>query len=184
MTADAQTTTSQFPGYVAGTWIIDPVHSAVEFTLRHMGVGRSRGRFDAFEGQIVTAENPQDSSVTATIDTASINTGNSDRDAHVRTADFLDVENFPTATFRSTSLRQDGDELVIDGEFTLHGVTQPVTLQAEVGGFTDTGDGGKLLGISASTTINRTDFGVGPAGGAMLGEKVKITLEIEAALRS
>lgn len=177
------TTTTQIPGYVTGTWDIDAVHSDIEFTLRHMGVGRSRGRFDTFEGRIVTAENPLESSVTATIDTASINTGNADRDAHVRNADFLDVENHPTATFRSTAIREDGDEWAIDGEFTLHGVTKPVTLTAEPGGFTDDGQGGKLLGLSATTTINRTEFGVGPEGGAMLGEKVKITLDIEAALR-
>ncbi|MDR7303257.1 YceI family protein [Haloactinomyces albus] len=178
------TATTQIPGYVTGTWDIDAVHSDVEFTLRHMGVGRSRGRFDKFEGRIVTAENPLESSVTATIDAASINTGQSDRDAHVRNADFLDVDNHPTLTFRSTAIREDGDDWVIDGELTLHGVTKPVSLATELGGFTDDGQGGKLLGLSASTTINRTDFGVGPDGGAMLGEKVKITLEIEATLRN
>ncbi|SDP55960.1 Polyisoprenoid-binding protein YceI [Actinopolyspora xinjiangensis] len=177
------TETAPVPGYTVGTWDIDAVHSDVEFTLRHMGVGRSRGRFDKFEGQIVTAENPLESSVTATIDTASVNTGNADRDAHVRNEDFLDTANHPTATFRSTGIRQDGDEWVIDGDFTLHGVTLPVSLEVEPGGITDTADGGKMLGLSASTTLNRTDFKVGPDGGAMLGEKVKITLEIEATLR-
>lgn len=177
------TTTTQLPGYVTGTWDIDTVHSEVEFTLRHMGVGKSRGRFDSFEGQIVTADDPLESSVTATIDATSINTGNADRDAHVRNDDFLDVDNYPTATFRSTAIRQDGDDWAIDGEFTLHGVTKPVTLQAEFGGTADNGGGTTVLGISASTTINRTDFGVGPNGGAMLGEKVTITLDIEATLR-
>lgn len=178
------TATTRIPGYVTGTWDIDTVHSDIEFTLRHMGVGRSRGRFDKFEGQIVTADNPLESSVTATIDAASINTGQSDRDAHVRNADFLDVDNHPTLTFRSTAIREDGDDWVIDGDLTLHGVTKPVSLAAEIGGFTDDGQGGTLLGLSASTTINRTDFGVGPNGGAMLSEKVKITLDIEAALRN
>ncbi|MBA8825789.1 polyisoprenoid-binding protein YceI [Saccharopolyspora lacisalsi] len=174
------TTSTSIPDYVVGTWNIDAVHSGIEFTLRHMGVGRSRGRFDSFEGEIVTAENPLDSSVTATIDAASFNTGNADRDAHVRNSDFLDVENHPTITFRSTAIREDGDEWAIDGELTLRGVTKPVTLSVEPGGFTDDGQGGKMLGGTASTTINRTDFGVGPDGGAMLGEKVKITLDIEA----
>lgn len=177
------TKASEIAGYTTGTWDIDATHSEVEFTLRHMGVGRSRGRFDKFEGQIVTAENPLDSTVTATIDTASINTGNADRDAHVRADDFLDVANHPTATFRSTGIRESEDGWIIDGEFTLHGVTKTISLEAELGGITDTGDGGKLLGLSAGTTINRTDFGVGPDGGAMLGEKVKITLDIEATLR-
>ncbi|MBK0867178.1 MULTISPECIES: YceI family protein [unclassified Saccharopolyspora] len=175
---------AQIPGYAVGTYDIDSVHSDVEFALRHLGVGRSRGRFDGFRGEIVIAENPLDSTVTADIDPATINTGNADRDAHVRGSDFLDVETHPKAGFRSTGIRQDGDEYIIDGEFTLHGVTKPVALQAELGGFTDDGQGGTLLGISAATTINRTDFGVGPEGGAMLGEKVKITLEIEANLRS
>ena len=170
--------------YVVGTWDIDTVHSDIEFTLRHLGVGRSRGRFDSFEGQIVTAADPLESSVTATIDTASINTGNADRDAHVRTADFLDTDNHPAATFRSTGVRQDGENYVIDGEFTLHGVTQPISLSTEFGGITADGQGGKLIGLSATTTITRTDFGVGPEGGAMLGEKVKISLEIEAKLRA
>ncbi len=177
------TTTSEIPGYVVGTWDIDPVHSDVEFVLRHMGVGRSRGRFDSFSGQIVTAENPLDSTVTAEIDAASINTGQADRDNHVRSGDFLDVENHPTASFRSTGIRPDGENYVIDGEFTLHGTTQPVALKAELGGITDDGQGGKLIGLSAETTLNRSDFGVGPQGTAMLGEKVKVNLEIEAALR-
>lgn len=177
------TTANEISGYVVGTWDIDAVHSDIEFVLRHMGVGRSRGRFDSFSGQIVTAENPLDSTVTADIDAASINTGQADRDNHVRSGDFLDVENHPTASFRSTGIRQDGANYVIDGEFTLHGKTQPVALNAELGGITDDGQGGKLLGLSAETTVNRTDFGVGPNGGAMLGEKVKINLEIEAQLR-
>ena len=177
------TTSTKIENYTVGTWDIDSVHSEIEFTLRHMGVGRSRGRFDAFSGQVVTAEDPLQSSVTAEIDAASINTGQADRDNHVRSGDFLDVENHPTASFRSTGIRQDGENYVIDGEFTLHGKTQPVALNAELGGITDDGQGGKLIGLSAETTVNRTDFGVGPNGGAMLGEKVKINLEIEAQLR-
>lgn len=178
------TATTQIENFTTGTWDIDAIHSEIAFTLRHMGVGRSRGRFDTFSGQVVTAEDPLQSSVTAEIDAASINTGQADRDAHVRSADFLDVDNHPKATFRSTGIRQDGEDFLIDGEFTLHGTTQPVTLKTELGGITDDGQGGKLLGLSAETTLNRTDFGVGPKGGAMLGEQVKITLDIEAALRA
>ncbi|KAA5831811.1 YceI family protein [Saccharopolyspora hirsuta] len=174
------TATEQIPGYVVGTWDIDSVHSDIQFTVRHMGVGKSRGRFGSFRGEIVTAADPLQSSVTATIDTASIDTGNADRDAHVRNADFLDVEQFPTATFRSTGVRQDGEDFIVDGEFTLHGVTKPVSLETELGGFTEDG----LLGLSAKVVFNRTDFGVGPAGGAMVGEKITITLDIEARLRS
>ncbi|MGW3468061.1 YceI family protein [Saccharopolyspora sp. NPDC000995] len=173
------TATAQISGYVAGTWDIDTVHSDITYSVRHMGVGKSRGRFGSFQGEIVTAADPLESTVTATIDASSIETGNADRDAHVRNADFLDVEQFPTATFRSTGVRQDGDEFVIDGEFTLHGVTKPVSLQTELGGFAE-----GLLGLSAKVVLNRTDFGVGPAGGAMIGEKITINLDIEAKLRS
>lgn len=173
------TATEQIPGYVTGTWDIDSVHSDIQFTVRHMGVGKSRGRFGSVQGEIVTAADPLESSVTATIETSSIDTGNADRDAHVRNADFLDVEQFPTATFRSTGVRRDGEDFVIDGEFTLHGVTKPVALETELGGFTEDG----LLGLSAKVVLNRTDFGVGPAGGAMVGEKITITLDIEARLR-
>ena len=177
------TATVQIDNYTTGTWTIDPVHSEIHFALRHMGVGRSRGRFDDFSGHITTAEDPLRSSVTAEIDLASFNTGHPDRDAHVRGADFLDVDNHPKATFRSTGIRQDGGELLIDGELTIRGTTQPVTLRAELGGITDDGQGGKVIGLSAETTINRTDFGVGPKGGAMLGEPVKIALDVEAALQ-
>ncbi|MBE9373364.1 YceI family protein [Saccharopolyspora sp. HNM0983] len=176
----ATVTTTQIPGYVQATWDIDSVHSEVEFTVRHMGVGKSRGRFGSFRGEIVTGETLEQSSVTATIDATSVDTGNADRDAHLRNSDFLDTDRFPTAEFRSTGVRRDGEDYVIDGEFTLHGVTKPVSLTTELGGFSAEG----LLGLSAKTTINRTDFGVGPDGGAMVGEKVTITLEIEAQLRS
>lgn len=172
-------TTTQIPGYVQGTWDIDSVHSEVEFTVRHMGVGKSRGRFGSFSGEIVTGETPEQSSVTATIDVTAIDTGNADRDAHLRAADFLDTDQYPTATFRSTGVRQDDEDYVIDGELTLRGVTRPVALDTELGGFSEDG----LMGLSAKTTVNRTDFGIGPAGGAMVGEKVTITLEIEAKLR-
>ncbi|GAA4869699.1 YceI family protein [Saccharopolyspora cebuensis] len=174
------TTTEQVPGYTVGTWDIDPVHSAIEFSVRHMGVGKSRGRFQSFRGEIVTAENPLESSVTATIDTNSVDTGNADRDAHLANPDFLDSENHPTATFRSTAIRADGDDYVIEGEFTLHSVTRTIALETELGGITEEG----VLGLSAETTLNRTDFGVGPDGGAMVGEKVKLTIEVEAQLRS
>ncbi|GAB2752832.1 YceI family protein [Salinifilum aidingensis] len=172
------TATSTIPGYTTGTWDIDAVHSVVEFSVRHMGVGKSRGRFDSFRGEITTGNDPLDSSVTATIDTDSINTGNADRDNHLRNADFLDTANHPSMTFTSTGVRQDGEDFYVDGELTLRGVTKPVTLEVEPGGFTE-----GLLGLSASTTINRRDFGVGPEGGAMVGEKVTITLDIEAQQR-
>src|SRR5580700_734308 len=108
-------TAVEIPGYVAGTWSIDPVHSEVSFVVRHMMVSKVRGRFDKFEGTIVTAEDPLLSSVNATVDLSSINTGQEQRDAHIRSADFFEVESHPTLTFHSTGVRPDGDNFLLDG---------------------------------------------------------------------
>ncbi|NKQ52802.1 YceI family protein [Amycolatopsis sp. K13G38] len=178
--------TTEIPGYIAGTWVIDGTHSDVTFTVRHLGVSKVRGRFDQVETTIVTAEKFADSTVTATIHTASIDTNNADRDAHVRGGDFLDVENFPAMTFTSTAVREEDGEYFIDGELTLRGVTKPVTLAAELGGFGNgMAEGSKVLGISASTEISRTDFGVGSGvPGAVVSDKIKIELDIEAGLQA
>ncbi|HJQ45517.1 MAG TPA: YceI family protein [Amycolatopsis sp.] len=178
--------TTEIPGYLAGTWAIDGTHSDVTFTVRHLGVSKVRGRFDQVETTIVTAENLADSTVSATIHTASIDTNNADRDAHVRSADLLDVENFPTISFVSTAVRVEDGDFFIDGELTVRGVTKAVTLATELGGFGDgMAPGTKVLGISASTEISRGDFGVGTGlPGAVLGDKIKIELDIEAGLQS
>jgi polyisoprenoid-binding protein YceI len=176
------TTDTTIPGYLTGTWTIDPVHSDASFTVRHLGVSKVHGRFDNVEGTIVTAENPLESSVTATIPAASVNTKNEQRDAHVRAEDFLDVDNHPNLTFRSTGVRAEDEEtFLVDGELTLRGVTRPVTLEVELGGFGDHPQGGKVVGLSATTEINRKDFGItgGPAGG-VVSEKITISLDIEA----
>lgn len=177
------------PGYLAGTWTIDPVHSDVSFTVRHMMVSKVRGRFTSVAGTVTTAENPLESSVTAEIDLASIDTGNEQRDQHIRTADFLDVENHPTMTYRSTAIRQDGDGFVVDGELTLRGVTRPVPLQLEINGFGPDAYGGTRAGFSATAEINRKDFGVSwsaalEGGGVVVSDKVTIGLEIQAILAS
>ncbi|MFF3375357.1 YceI family protein [Streptomyces sp. NPDC002680] len=177
---------AEFQGYRAGTWNIDPVHSDVSFTVRHLGVSKVRGTFGAFEGVIVTAEDPLKCSVTATIRTASIDTRNNDRDEHVRGDDFLSVTDHPTMTFVSTGVRPDGDGgALLDGELTLRGVTRPVTLELEVGGFGESYDGTRVVGFSARTEINRRDFGVtGGAAGGAVGNKITIALEVEAALEA
>ena len=168
----------------AGTWAIDPVHSSIEFAVRHLMVSKVRGRFDNFSGAIVVAEDGTPS-VTAEIAVDSINSGNEQRDAHIKAADFFDVDNFPVATFTSTAVRANGDKYVLDGEFTLKGVTKPVSLELEFGG-TNPGMGhGEVAGFEASVVLNRKDFGVGSdmpleTGGVVLGDKVTITLEIEA----
>src|SRR5215211_794552 len=129
----SSTQTTSIPGYVAGTWAIDPVHSGVGFTVRHMMVSKVRGRFAGFEGQFVTGENPLDSSVTASVDLSSIDTGNADRDNHIRSADFFDVDHHQAMTYRSTGVRPHRDGYVLDGELTVKGITKPMTLEVELG---------------------------------------------------
>jgi len=181
------TTETTIPGYVAGTWTIDPVHSEVGFTVRHMMVSKVRGKFAEFSGELVTTENPLESRVSATIDLPSIDTGNPDRDNHIRSADFFETETFKTMTYRSTGLRVDGDDYVLDGELTLKGVTKPVSLQLELGGFGPDAFGGIRAGFSATGEIKRSDFGVDfnavlETGGLVVSDKVTINLEIEAVL--
>ncbi|MER7128010.1 YceI family protein [Streptosporangium saharense] len=187
------TRTVEIPGYVAGTWTIDPVHSEVGFVVRHLLISKVRGRFLAFEGQIVTGADPLESSVTAKVDLTSIDTGHTQRDDHLRSADFLEIEKYPTLTYHSGALRREGEEFVLDGELTLKGVTRPVPLKVEINGFgpdpyLPDPTSGSRVGFSARGEIDRTDFGVSfnnpiPGGeGLVLGEKVQIFLEIQAAL--
>jgi polyisoprenoid-binding protein YceI len=183
------TATGQVPGYLAGTWTIDPIHSHVGFMIKHLMVSKVRGNFTAFTGEITTADNLLDSGVSATVEAASIDTSNSLRDDHVRSADFFDAENHPALTFVSSGLRQAGGELFLDGHLTIRGITKAVTLALETPEFGANPQGGTKAGFSATTQINRTDFGVSyngpiPGGGVALGEKVQIVLEIEADLNS
>jgi polyisoprenoid-binding protein YceI len=187
MTATDAGTLTGIPGYVAGTWSIDPVHTEVGFAARHMVIAKVRGRFRKFSGQIVTGSNPLDSSVTTEIDLSSIDTGNEQRDAHIRSADFFEVETYPTMTYRSTGVRQRGDGYVLDGRLTLKGVTRDVPLTLELNGFGPDPYGGTRAGFTASGEINRRDFGVNFAavmetGGAVVSDKITIHLEIEAVL--
>ncbi len=184
------TTGVQIPGYIAGTWAIDPVHSEVSFVVRHMMVSKVRGRFDTFEGTIVTAEDPLASSVTATVDVSSINTGQEQRDAHIRSADFFEAEKHPTMTFTSTGVRADGGNFLLDGDLTIRGTTKPVTFKLEISGFGPDAYGGTRAGFSATTEINRHDFGVsfngpipGVPGGVAVSDKVTINLEAEGVLQ-
>jgi polyisoprenoid-binding protein YceI len=183
-------TRTEIPGYVAGTWAIDPVHSEIGFVARHMVVAKVRGRFRDFSGQIVTAENPLDSSATAEINLASIDTGSEQRDAHIRSADFFDVENYPTMTYRSTGIhREGGGRYFVDGKLTLKGVTRDVPLELELNGFGPDAFGGTRAGFTAIGEINRRDFGVNfgavmETGGAVVGDKIVLNLEIEAVLQA
>ena len=177
----------QIPGYIAGTWDLDPVHSTIGFVARHLMVSKVRGQFTSFEAQIVTAPDPLDSTATATIDLSSVNTGNEMRDNDLRSTNFFDVETHPTMTFVSTGVRQDGENLLVDGDLTIRGVTKPVTLAVEVNGFGPDPYGGTRAGFSAIAEINRTDFGVSfnapVPGGVMVSERIQIEIEAEAVLR-
>jgi polyisoprenoid-binding protein YceI len=180
--------TVAIPGYLVGTWKADPVHSEIAFSVRHLMVSKARGRFTSYDVTIVTSEDPLGSSVAATIDLASIDTGNEPRDNHLRSADYFEVEKYPTMSYRSTGIRRTDDGWVIDGELTLHGVTRQVPLAVEVNGFGPDPFGGQRAGFSATAQINRRDFGIDitipmDGGGVVVGDKVSIGLEIEAVLQ-
>lgn len=177
-------TTTVLPGLTAGTWVIDPVHSAVTFSVRHLMVSKVRGEFTEFSGQITVGDDGT-AAVAADISVGSVTTKNKQRDEHLHSTDFFDAANHPTATFRSTGLRQEGGNLFVDGEFTLRGVTKPITLNLEYNGVNPGMGQGEVAGFEATTVINRKEFGVNfdaplENGGAVVGDKVTITLEIEA----
>ncbi|OBB47730.1 YceI family protein [Mycobacterium sp. 852002-51961_SCH5331710] len=177
-------TTAVDTGLTAGTWTIDPVHSTVGFSVRHLMVSKVRGTFDTFDGAITVAEDGTPS-VTAQIAVDSVNTRNEQRDGHLKSADFFDTAAHPTATFTSTGVRSDGDTYLVDGDFTLKGVTKPTTLQVEFHGVNPGMGHGEVAGFEASVVLNRKDFGIDidmplETGGTVVGDKVTVTLEIEA----
>jgi polyisoprenoid-binding protein YceI len=184
------TPTVNIPGYAVGTWDIDPIHSDVTITARHLVVSKVRGRFDDFEGTIETTENPLESKVNATIKATSINTKQPQRDDHIRSADFLDVENFPTISFASTGVRVSGDDYELDGDLTLHGITRPVSLKLEIVGFGPGGQGDTRVGFEASTSVSRKDYDIRfngtieGTGGAIVSDKLEVHLAIEGVLRA
>ena len=155
-------TAVEIPGYVAGTYTIDPGHSDVAFTVRHLMVSKVRGHFTRFQGELTLTPDPLDSSVTATIELSSIDTNNPQRDNDLRSTNFFETDTYPTMTFRSTGVRHGEDGLDVDGELSLHGVTRPVTLALDVNGFTRDPYGGTRAGFSATTELNRGDLGVDP----------------------
>jgi len=168
----------------AGTWVIDPGHSEVGFTARHL-MSKVRGLFESFEGRIVTGEDP---SATATVDLASINTREANRDAHLRSGDFFDVETHGAMTFRSTAVENGGKGLLVTGDLSLKGVTKPVVLDVEFFGVESDPWGGTRAGFEATTTISRkewgVDFNVPMDGGRLLvGDKIDITVAVEAVLQ-
>ncbi len=180
MSIDVQSTL----GVQAGTWSIDPSHSEIGFTARHL-MSKVRGLFERFEGQIVTGEQP---SATATIDLNSINTRDENRDAHLRSGDFFDVENSGPMTFTSTKVEEGGKGLLVTGDLTIKGVTKPVTLDVEYLGTEGDPWGGTRAGFEGTTTISRKEWGVDfnipmDGGRLLVGDKIDITVAIQAVLQ-
>ena len=166
-------------------WTIDTAHTNVEFAVKHMAISTVRGRFKTFSGSIETDEQGRPTSVEATIDAASIDTGTPDRDQHLRSADFFDVANHPELTFRSTRVTPTASGYELEGDLTIRGVTRPVTLAVEVGSPVKDPWGNQRIAASATTTISRKEWGltwnqVLEFGGVMVSDEVKITLDVEA----
>ena len=178
-------TTPQIP---AGTWTIDPSHSEVGFSVRHLMVSKVKGSFSTFSGTITIGEDVvEGSSVSADVDLSSITTRDEKRDAHLRSVDFFDIENHPTMTFRSTGVKANGNDFVVLGDLSIKGTTQPVELDLEFNGVHPDPWGGTRAGFSATTEISRKAYGVDfeipmDGGGVVVGDAIKIFLEVEAVL--
>ena len=187
MTASTSTTsTTTLPsGLTTGTWVVETSHSAAQFTVRHAGIAKVRGSLDISEGLISVGDDLSSTSVTATLDAASVSTRDANRDGHLKSADFFDVENHPAWTFRSTAITPRGGDYVIAGDLTIHGVTRQVELATEFNGAATDPFGAARVGFSASTEISRKEFGLTwnaalETGGVLVSDTVKISLEIEA----
>ena len=189
MSVTETTTTRTFEGVeipTAGRYVLDVTHTTVGFVAKHLVVAKTRGRFGEFDGAITIADEPLSSTVEVTIQAASIDSRTEDRDAHLRSPDFLDVEQFPTLSFRSTGVRhQGGNKFLVDGELNIKGVTNPVVLDMELDGVMGDPWGGQRVAFTASTQIDREAFGLTwnvalETGGVMVGKQVKIEIEGEA----
>ncbi len=173
----------------AGRYEIDPSHSSASFQVRHLGLSKVRGGFDRFTGTIVVGEDVTDSSVEVDLDAASFSTGAEDRDTHVKGADFLDVDQYPTLQFRSSAVRQDGDDWKVDGELTIKDVARPVTLDVEFEGAGDDPWGNGRIAFTATTEIDRGDWGINwnqalETGGVLVGKLVRISIDVQAVAQS
>lgn len=177
-------TSTQFQGLTAGTWTIDPTHSEVGFTVRHL-MSKVRGQFTSFEGAITIGESPADSSATATIALSSVDTRNADRDNHLRSSDFFSVEEHASMEFTSTALTINGDDIVASGDLTIKGVTKAVDLEVEFLGVQNDAYGNTRVGFEASTKISRKEWGISfniPLDGdkLMIGDTVNVVIAVEA----
>jgi polyisoprenoid-binding protein YceI len=169
-----------------GTWTVDPVHSSVEFRVKHMMISTVRGRFRDFEGTIEAAPDYHDSSVRGTVDAASIDTNDDRRDGHLRSADFFDVENYPTISFESTAIEHvDGGNCRVRGNLTMHGEMRSIEVEATVHGVTRDPGGKDRVGAEVRGTISRGDFGLRwqqalETGGVMVADEVRVSADLSA----
>ena len=175
-----------FPAELSGTYEIDPMHSTVGFAVKHAMVSTTRGHFAGFTGgATIDSANPETSTAWLEIDATTVSTGNEQRDGHLRSPDFWDAENNPKITFRSTSAKLDGEELIMTGDLTVKGVTKPVDIRWEFGGVAKDPYGTTKAGFEGTATINRSDWGLTwnaalETGGFLISDKVKLVLEVEA----
>jgi polyisoprenoid-binding protein YceI len=172
-----------------GTYNIDPAHSTVGFVARHLMITKVRGRFTTFTGTITIADDRLSSSVNASVDLSSVSTGDDQRDGHLKSGDFFDIEKAPTMDFVSTGIKSDGDGFELAGDLTIRGVTKPVSFELEFEGMQGDPWGGKRAGFTASADVNRKDWGLDfniplDGGGFVVGDKVKIELDVQAVLAS
>ncbi|MQA11573.1 MAG: hypothetical protein GEU98_24085 [Pseudonocardiaceae bacterium] len=182
MTTNPISTTATALPLAPGHWTLDPYHSSVGFTIRHLGISKVRGRFGQLEAELSVGATTEECTVTASIAMDSIDTGRSDRDKHVLAADMLDVRSRPTMAFRSTRIRRDGTDWVMEGELTIGGVSRPVMFDVDFGGVAppEAFDGHRHAGFEATGEIRRSEFGLGfGAGDALLGDVVKIQLDVQ-----
>ena len=167
---DSTAALTEFPGYKAGTWTLDPSHSEVQFSVRHMMISKVRGTFGVKSATLTAPENPLEG-----------------RDYHLRSADFFDTETYPTMDFRSTGVRIEKGDFLVDGDLTIKGITKPVTFDFDFGGFGTDPWGNYKAGATAKTVINREDFGLTwnaalETGGVLVGKDVTIELDLQGSL--
>jgi len=178
----------EIAGYKPGTWVLDPAHSEVQFSVRHMMISKVRGTFGVKSATLIAPENPLEAKVEASVDVTSVDTKDENRDAHLRSADFFDVEKFPTMEFRSTGVRLEKGEFLVDGDLTIRGVTKPVTFDFEFGGFGTDPYGNYKAGATAKAVIDREQFGLTwnaalETGGVLVGKDVTIELDLQGVLQ-
>jgi polyisoprenoid-binding protein YceI len=175
---------SSLADLTTGVWNVDTSHSVVGFSARHLMISKVRGRFTDFSGTVTVAEDPLQSTVEANVDLSSVTTGDDQRDAHLKSADFFDIENHPHMTFTSTSLKADGEDFMMTGDLMVAGTTRTVDFELEFDGVEKDPWGGTRAGFTASTEISRKDWEMTwnvalETGGVLVGDKVKIELDIE-----